>query len=162
MVMFVIANVGLNGSSVFYNSLLPHMGTDDEMDAISNKAFAYGYFGGGILLLIHLVMTIVLVDSEGEMYSWVIPSIMASSGLWWYGFALLTFKWVPEPPIENEMDALSIFEGPIIEIHITNIHAREEFRHKSFISNIAYGIIAGFGFKSYELAIDAIADKFSK
>ncbi|RJU80385.1 MAG: hypothetical protein DWB93_05945 [Candidatus Poseidoniales archaeon] len=111
MVMFVIANVGLNGASVFYNSLLPHMGTDDEMDSISNKAFAYGYFGGGILLLIHLVMTIVLVDSEGEMYSWVIPSIMASSGLWWYGFALLTFKWVPEPPIENEMDALSILDS---------------------------------------------------
>ena len=111
MVMFVIANVGLNGASVFYNSLLPHMGTDDEMDAISNKAFAYGYFGGGILLLIHLVMTLVFVDSEGEMYSWVIPSIMASSGLWWYGFALLTFKWVPEPPIENEMDALSILDS---------------------------------------------------
>jgi UMF1 family MFS transporter len=111
MVMFVIANVGLNGASVFYNSLLPHMGTDDEMDAISNKAFAYGYFGGGILLLIHLVMTLVLVDSDGEMYSWVIPSIMASSGLWWYGFALLTFKWVPEPPIENEMNALSILDS---------------------------------------------------
>ncbi len=60
------------------------------------------------------------------------------------------------------MDALSIFEGPIIEIHITNVHAREEFRHKSFISNLAYGIIAGFGFKSYELAIDAIAEKLNK
>ena len=60
------------------------------------------------------------------------------------------------------MDALSIFQEPIIEIHITNIHAREEFRHKSFISNIAYGIIAGFGFKSYELAIDAIAEKLEK
>ncbi len=57
------------------------------------------------------------------------------------------------------MDALTIFKGPIIEIHITNIHAREEFRHKSFISNIAYGIIAGFGFQSYELAIDAIVEK---
>jgi hypothetical protein len=36
---------------------------------------------------------------------------MASSGLWWYGFALLTFKWVPEPPIENEMNALSILDS---------------------------------------------------
>ncbi|MAV59885.1 MAG: hypothetical protein CMA13_01135 [Euryarchaeota archaeon] len=111
MVMFVIANVGLNGASVFYNSLLPHMGTDDEMDSISNKAFAYGYFGGGILLAIHLVMTLILVDSNGDMYSWVIPSILASSGVWWYGFALLTFKWVPEPPIENEMEALSISDS---------------------------------------------------
>ncbi len=111
MVMFVIANVGLNGASVFYNSLLPHMGTDDEMDSISNKAFAYGYFGGGILLAIHLAMTLILVDSNGDMYSWVIPSILASSGVWWYGFALLTFKWVPEPPIENEMEALSISDS---------------------------------------------------
>ena len=111
MVMFVIANVGLNGAGVFYNSLLPHMGTDDEMDSISNKAFAYGYFGGGILLAIHLAMTLILVDSDGAMYSWVIPSILASSGIWWYGFAVLTFRWVPEPPIENEMDALSISDS---------------------------------------------------
>ncbi len=57
------------------------------------------------------------------------------------------------------LDALKSFDGPIIEIHMTNIHAREEFRHKSYISNIAYGIIAGFGFKSYELAIEAIKHK---
>ena len=111
MVMFVIANVGLNGASVFYNAILPHMGTDDEMDAISNKAFAYGYLGGGILLAVHLVMTLVLRGADGQLYSWVIPSILASSGIWWYGFALLTFKWVPEPPIENEMEALTIVES---------------------------------------------------
>jgi len=59
-------------------------------------------------------------------------------------------------------DALSMFQGTIIEIHITNIHSREEFRHKSFISNVAYGIIAGFGFKSYEFAIEAIKHKLDK
>ena len=56
-------------------------------------------------------------------------------------------------------DALSIFGAPIIEIHITNIHAREKFRHKSYISNIADGIIAGFGINSYQLAIEAICEK---
>ena len=100
MVFFMLANVGLNGAGVFYNSLLPHIGTDDEMDRISNLAFAYGYLGGGILLLVHLVMVLSL---DGD---WVIPFVMASSGIWWYGFALFTFKWVPEPPIENEMDSL--------------------------------------------------------
>ncbi len=59
-------------------------------------------------------------------------------------------------------DALSMFQGPIIEIHITNIHSREKFRHKSFISNVAYGIIAGFGLKSYQLAIEAIKDKLDE
>ncbi len=56
------------------------------------------------------------------------------------------------------LDALSIFKGPVIEIHITNVYARESFRHKSFISPIATGIIAGLGINSYTLAIDAIKE----
>ena len=52
------------------------------------------------------------------------------------------------------LDALKMFKGTVIEIHITNIHAREEFRHNSFISKVAKGIIAGFGEESYLMAID--------
>ena len=103
MVMFILANIGLNGAGVFYNALLPHMGKDDEMDRISNLAFAYGYFGGGILLVIHI--GILLATGYAE---WATQFAMASSGLWWFGFAYLTFKWVPEPPIENEMESLGI------------------------------------------------------
>ena len=54
------------------------------------------------------------------------------------------------------LDALSMFRGPKIELHITNIYARENFRHKSYISPVVNGIIAGFGFNSYIHAIDAI------
>ena len=54
------------------------------------------------------------------------------------------------------LDALKMFEGTIIEIHITNIHSREEFRHHSYISKVAKGIIAGFGQESYLMAIDYI------
>tara|TARA_B100000902_G_scaffold99150_1_gene101552 strand:- start:14492 stop:16444 length:1953 start_codon:yes stop_codon:yes gene_type:complete len=110
-VMFLLANIGLNGAGVFYNALLPHMGTDDEMDAISNKAFAYGYLGGGLLLLVHLVMVMMIVDESGSNPDWVIPFVMASSGAWWMGFALLTFRHVPEPPIENEMDSLGVVDS---------------------------------------------------
>jgi UMF1 family MFS transporter len=99
MVMFLLANIGLNGAGVFYNSLLPHLGKEDEMDDISNRAFAYGYLGGGILLLIHMGLFLTLGAS-------IIPFCMATAGVWWYGFALLTFMWVPEPPIENEMEAM--------------------------------------------------------
>ena len=99
MVMFLLANIGLDGAGVFYNSLLPHLGKEDEMDDISNRAFAYGYLGGGILLLIHMGLFLTLGAS-------VIPFCMATAGVWWYGFALLTFMWVPEPPIENEMEAM--------------------------------------------------------
>ena len=54
------------------------------------------------------------------------------------------------------LDALNMFNGPKIELHITNIYARENFRHKSYISPVVNGIIAGFGFNSYLYAIDAI------
>ena len=54
------------------------------------------------------------------------------------------------------LDALVMFEGPKIEIHITNVYARESFRHKSYISPIVTAIIAGLGTNSYLLGIDAI------
>ena len=54
------------------------------------------------------------------------------------------------------LDALNMFKGPKIELHITNIYARENFRHKSYISPVVNGVIAGFGFNSYLLAIEAI------
>ncbi len=55
-------------------------------------------------------------------------------------------------------DALKILKIPIIELHITNIYKREEFRHKSLISNVANGIICGFGKNGYTLALEASMD----
>jgi 3-dehydroquinate dehydratase-2 len=52
-------------------------------------------------------------------------------------------------------DALLAVNLPFIEVHITNTKGREEFRHHSYLSDIAYGIIAGFGVLSYELALSA-------
>ena len=105
MIMFMIANVGLNGAGVFYNALLPHMGDESEMDSISNKAFAAGYLGGGLLLVVHLIM---VLNLDGD---WVIPFVMASSGLWWLGFAQMTFRMIPEPHIENEMEPMGVIDS---------------------------------------------------
>lgn len=52
-------------------------------------------------------------------------------------------------------DALSGVEIPFIEIHLSNVHRREAFRHHSYFSDIALGVISGLGVKSYELALDA-------
>ena len=55
------------------------------------------------------------------------------------------------------LDALNTFEGPIIEVHISNVHKREAFRHHSFVSTVASGVIAGFGVQGYELALQRVA-----
>ncbi|MFE9423053.1 type II 3-dehydroquinate dehydratase [Kitasatospora sp. NPDC006697] len=58
-------------------------------------------------------------------------------------------------------DAASQRTAPLIEVHISNPHAREEFRHTSVISGIASGTIAGFGIGSYELALRALAERLT-
>ena len=54
------------------------------------------------------------------------------------------------------LDALKVLKIPIIELHITNIYNREDFRHKSLISKVATGIVCGFGTNGYIMALDAI------
>lgn len=51
------------------------------------------------------------------------------------------------------LDALNAFVGPVLEVHISNIHKRESFRHHSYVSMRADGVIAGFGVEGYELAM---------
>ena len=132
-IMFMIANVGLNGAGVFYNALLPHMGEESEMDSISNKAFAAGYLGGGLLLVVHLGMVLTL---DG---GWVIPFVMASSGLWWLGFAQMTFKLVPEPHIEDEMEPMGMVASTKLALNevITTLKDIKSFR-TLFIYMLAY------------------------
>ena len=139
MIMFMAANVGLNGAGVFYNALLPHMGDESEMDSISNKAFAAGYLGGGILLLVHLLMVTFITNESGSVQSWVIPFAMASSGIWWLGFAQMTFKMVPEPHIANEMERMGLIASTMMalgEVKKT-LMGIKEFR-TLFIYMIAY------------------------
>ena len=76
-VMFLLANIGLNAAGVFYNALLPYQGEDHEMDEISNKAYAYGYLGGGLLLVAHLVL---LFTTDFAL--WATQVAIGSSGIW--------------------------------------------------------------------------------
>ncbi len=59
-------------------------------------------------------------------------------------------------------DALAAVEIPFIEIHLSNVHAREQFRHHSFFSDLAIGVISGFGAIGYELALTAAIAKLDK
>ena len=89
-------------------------------------------------------------EYEGELVTWIheacdntIPVILNAGALTHYSYAL--------------MDAVKMRTAPLVEVHISNIAAREGFRHESVITGAATGIIAGFGFQSYVLALRAIA-----
>ena len=60
------------------------------------------------------------------------------------------------------MDALMTFEGPVIEVHVSNIHKREKFRHQSYVSLRADGVIAGLGVRGYEFAVIKILEILAK
>lgn len=60
------------------------------------------------------------------------------------------------------MDALGAFNGPVIEVHISNVHKREAFRHHSYVSAVASGIIVGCGVQGYALALRRVAALMDK
>lgn len=59
-------------------------------------------------------------------------------------------------------DAILAVKAPVIEVHISNVHKREEFRHRSMISSACMGIICGFGLDSYRLAVEALRETVGK
>jgi 3-dehydroquinate dehydratase-2 len=90
-------------------------------------------------------------DHEGELVGWLhqaaddgIPVVLNAAAWTHYSVAV--------------RDAASQLNAPLIEVHISNVHKREEFRHKSLLSDVATGVIVGLGVDGYRLALRWLAD----
>lgn len=89
-------------------------------------------------------------NHEGQMIDWIhaargtIDGIVINPGAWTHTSIAIH-------------DAFAAAEVPVLEVHISNVHKRESFRHHSYVSLIAVGVIAGFGTHGYKLAIDHFA-----
>ena len=97
-----------------------------------------------------LEVTVRQTDAEHEMIAWLHAAadeqvaVVLNPGAWsHYSYAI--------------RDACAMLRAPLIEVHISNIHAREEFRHHSVVSAVATGVIAGLGFDGYRLALAHLA-----
>jgi MFS transporter, UMF1 family len=97
LTLFVTTNVGVAGSIVFYESLLPHIVSESELDRVSTAGYALGYLGGGVLLAINIVMMsnpswFGLADRDTA-----VRASLASVAVWWVLFSIPLFRQVPEP-----------------------------------------------------------------
>ena len=88
---------------------------------------------------------------EGEIVNWIHEAIDDGAGII-INPAALTFTSIAI------LDALKMFPGPIIELHISNIHRREAYYHQSYVSKVATGVIAGLGPGGYAVAMRAMCD----
>lgn len=91
-------------------------------------------------------------NHEGELVEWIHEAIDEQAAGIVINPAGLTFTSVPL------MDALKMFDGPVIELHISNIHRRDAIYHRSLVSGVATAVIAGLGPRGYAVALRALLD----
>ena len=96
--IFIVANIGFGSANLFYDSLLPHIASDEVIDRLSTSAYALGYLGGGILLVINLLW-IVEPETFGIADTQTASRLsMFSVAIWWAIFSIPIFRYVSEPP----------------------------------------------------------------
>jgi UMF1 family MFS transporter len=97
VICFIIATIGFSGSIVFYNSYLPDLVTDDQMDRISAKGFSFGYLGSVLLLLANFTLFLFPNFYGGITGGQAARLSFLSVGIWWFVFAQYSFYYLPNP-----------------------------------------------------------------
>jgi UMF1 family MFS transporter len=97
LALFLLAHLGFVGANVFYDAFLPDLTTDDTIDMVSSRGYAWGYIGGGLHLLLSLALIqgaeAGLIPIDTELATRI---SLGSVGLWWLGFSLVALRRIPE------------------------------------------------------------------
>ena len=125
---FVLSLVGATCSFVFYEAMLPHLATADEVDRVSSAGYALGYLGGGLLLAFNLALILkpaVFGLPAGEGLSFDARTLPTRIGfiavaVWWLCFGLFTLRGVPEAPVRGRGEqGLQVLTGALRELSAT-------------------------------------------
>jgi len=95
--LFIVANVCFGASNVFYNAFLPEIVTEDQADKVSSRGYAYGYLGGALLLVLNFLL-VQRAESLGISTGLAVRLSLLSAGVWWGGFAVITFYLLKSRP----------------------------------------------------------------
>jgi len=95
--IYVMGIIGFSGANVFYDSLLPHVAREKEIDYISGLGYSMGYLGGGLLFLVNILMALMPGRFGFSDSAQAIRFAFLSVACWWGFFTLFTILWVPEP-----------------------------------------------------------------
>lgn len=148
-VLFVLAMAGATASTTFYESLLPHIADEQEIDRVSTGAYAIGYIGGGVLLALNLLWIskpewFGLPHGDGltrEQATLPVRLAFVSVGLWWLLFSLPLFRRVPEPPRTMESDESSAMHTVTVAFTRLGETLRELRQYKqAFLAMLAFTI----------------------
>ena len=101
---------------MFYNAFLNEITTEDMRDKVSSRGFALGYFGGGLLLALNLAL-VTFAESLGITTGMAVRISLFSSGVWWGGFALITFRMLKSrPPVNTVPEGRSLLTVGFVEL----------------------------------------------
>ena len=153
--MFILANIGFSSCLVFYNSLLPHVAPRNLWDDVSSRGFAYGYAGGGILLVVHLVL--ILLTQNTSYQDLAARAAIASIGVWWFGWALWTLIVVPEPPITNPVRGLTVSSAISLSLKQIRSTARQIKRFKVVVDYLVSYLLFNDGIQTVLVIAGAFA-----
>lgn len=107
--IYVMGIIGFSGANIFYDSLLPGITKEENIDYVSGLGFGMGYLGGGLLFLVNVLMT-QMPEAFGLADAAIAVRIsFLSVALWWGAFTILTIRWVPEIRSSSAVDSGSSF-----------------------------------------------------
>jgi UMF1 family MFS transporter len=156
----VMASVGYSGALVFYNSFLPEIASYEKYDRVSAKGFSYGYIGSVLLLIVNLLM----IEKPGWFGlpegSLAAKISFLTVGIWWIGFAQITFKYMPDSVVRNKISRKYLLNGyreirkvwnSLVQLPDLKKYLRSFFFYNMGVQTIMY-LAASFGDKELKLS----------